>query len=88
MLFILTALNHAIHDLSVIPIETLHTDNLFHRRQREYYWQLRLGTIYPKGLNGYPVNNKELTTQSEKSKNDSVLDSELLDNLMYLLNDQ
>jgi len=48
--------HHTIHDLSVIPIEVLTTNNIFDRRSREYYWQLRLGTMFPKGLNNYPVN--------------------------------
>jgi hypothetical protein len=50
--------NHSIDQLSVTPIEVLTNNSIFHRRTREYYWQLRLGTIFPKGLNNYPVDTE------------------------------
>lgn len=50
--------NHTIDHLSVTPIESFTTNSIFHRRTREYYWQLRLGTIFPKGLNNYPLDEK------------------------------
>jgi hypothetical protein len=49
--------NHSINNVQIIPIEILNTDNINFRRSREFYWQLRIGTIFPNGLNNYPVNN-------------------------------
>ena len=90
------SLNHTINHLSVIPIEVLTNNSIFNRRSREYYWQLRLGTIYPKGLNNYPVNLRESTrvTPSQTSSvlettsrsNALITDFELLETLCYLYN--
>jgi len=73
--------DHSIENLSVNIIETFNTNNLMHRRTREYYWQLRLGTIYPKGLNNFPVTNKELVVNKNIH---STIDFELLDILLSL----
>jgi hypothetical protein len=54
------SLNHKVSHFSVIPIETLNNDNINARRAREHYWQLTLGTVFPKGLNAFPVNDFEL----------------------------
>ena len=70
------------------------TNNVFNRRSREYYWQLRLGTIFPKGLNNYPVNISDSTTSSpfknniflETINNVTITDSELLETLCFLYN--
>src|SRR5687768_6768101 len=52
--------NHNISHLKVMPIEQLNSNNISDRRSREYYWQLALGTIFPKGLNNFPVENRHL----------------------------
>ena len=49
------SINHNITHLQVTPIEQLKTDNITDRRGREFFWQLQLGTIFPKGLNSFPV---------------------------------
>ena len=84
--------HHTINHLSVTPIEVLTTNSIFHRRSREYYWQLRLGTIFPKGLNNYPVYSCETTavksskinTTNQTSSNAIITDSELLETLCFL----
>lgn len=48
-------LHHTMRDISITPIEILETDSIEHRKNREYYWQNKLGTIYPRGLNGLPL---------------------------------
>ena len=86
------SLNHTINHLSVTPIEILTTNNIFNRRSREYYWQLRLGTIFPKGLNNYPVNICDSTTSTtftnnttlETTSNAMTTDSERLETLCFL----
>ena len=50
--------NHTFKDLKIIAIETLNTKTIYDRRTREFYWQLRLGTIFPKGLNNSLVNER------------------------------
>jgi len=52
-----------------------------HRRTRDYYWQLRLGTIYPKGLNNFPVANKELLVNKNKNNTSDVELLEILHSL-------
>ena len=52
--------NHNISHLKIMPIEKLKTNNINDRRSREYYWQLTLGTIFPKGLNNFPVEKRHL----------------------------
>ena len=91
--------NHTIDHLSVTPIEVLTTNNSFHRRTREYYWQIRLGTIYPKGLNNYPTevsnttkllpveNNTNSQTNSKNNNNLGTTDLELLNILCSLCDD-
>jgi len=57
------SLGHTSENLSATLLEKFNTNSILHRREREYYWQLRLGTIYPRGLNSYPINNTTLNTQ-------------------------
>ena len=47
--------NHSFGDLKIMPIELMEMENIYTRRNIEYYWQLKLGTIYPHGLNGLPI---------------------------------
>ncbi len=72
---------HNLAHLSVIPIELIINDGKMERLKREYYWQLRLGTIHPKGLNNYPIHNDWLTS------NFNSTDSEMLNNLNALLDE-
>jgi hypothetical protein len=51
------SINHSISDFSFTPIELLPTDNVNIRRTRESFWQFKLGTIFPKGLNAFPITN-------------------------------
>jgi GIY-YIG catalytic domain len=74
--------NHTLKHLTVIPIELIFNDGKIQRLNREYYWQLRLGTIYPKGLNNYPVPNDNSTSQFN-----TTLDEENLNNLQALLDE-
>ena len=84
--------HHNINHLSVTPIEILTTNSIFNRRSREYYWQLRLGTIFPKGLNNYPVNLSDSTAAAhcksnpilETTSNSMTTDFELLETLCFL----
>jgi len=41
--------------LKVTPIELLNSDSVPWRRAREAYWQLTLGTLFPMGLNNFPI---------------------------------
>ena len=52
--------NHNISNFKIMPIEKITNLNINDRRAREYYWQLALGTIFPTGLNSFPVENKHL----------------------------
>lgn len=52
--------NHDLSHLSVVPIEKLKSENLTFRRSREFFWQHKLGTIFPRGLNNFPVEKREL----------------------------
>ena len=54
------SLNHSINDLRIIPIENLTDENKSGRLSREAYYQLILGTIFPQGLNQFPVQDREL----------------------------
>jgi hypothetical protein len=56
------SIGHDITHLRVTPIETLAIDSKSFRLSREAYWQLVLGTIFPKGLNKFPVQQRELFT--------------------------
>ena len=84
--------HHNINHLSVTPIEILTTNSIFIRRSREYYWQLRLGTIYPKGLNNYPIKGSDYAAvrplkanmNLEATSNPTITDSELLETLCFL----
>ena len=58
-----------------------------------YYWQIRLGTIFPNGLNYYPVNLTENTalqsfpnTNTTIINNSSVTHIELPETLCFLYN--
>lgn len=86
--------NHNINHLSVTAIEVFTTNSIFNRRSREYYWQLRLGTIFPKGLNNYPVDLNETSKptlvpfitniDAEPTISSNVTDLELLETLCSL----
>ena len=52
------------------------------RLNREYYWQLRIGTVFPKGLNNYPIDNQVLTNSQHLNTSTNF---ELLDNRQALL---
>ena len=52
--------NHNASHLKIMPIEKLQTTSISDRRAREFFWQLRLGTGFPKGLNNFPVENRLL----------------------------
>jgi hypothetical protein len=54
------SIGHNINNFSVTPIEIVQSDKINDRRAREYYWQLKLGTIFPKGLNGFPVEQRNV----------------------------
>lgn len=55
------SIDHNISHLNVTPIEKLKDNNsISDRRTREYFWQLTLGTIFPKGLNNFPVEKRFL----------------------------
>ena len=48
--------NHSFHNLQIIPIEVLEPGTLPPARKvREAFWQKALGTIYPQGLNCFPI---------------------------------
>jgi hypothetical protein len=58
--------------LTVVPIEQVSINSIAQRRKRELYWQLQLGTAFPRGLNAYPVDNPDfrnvtITTASDLS---------------------
>ncbi len=50
---------HDITHLQVITIEQLSQKLKSDRLAKETFWQLLLGTIYPKGLNQFPIKEKE-----------------------------
>jgi hypothetical protein len=52
------SIGHNINNLTVTPVEIVQSDKINDRRAREYYWQLKLGTIFPKGLNAFPVEHR------------------------------
>jgi len=84
--------HHTMDHLSVTIIEVCNNNSIFNRRSREYYWQLRLGTIFPKGLNNFPINLSEITTLTpnihntnlETINNSLITDSELIEILCFL----
>ena len=64
--------NHCFEDLKIIPIDFLDVENITARRNLEYSWQLKLGTIYPHGLNGLPIDKLD---KHHFRKNDQLLPS-------------
>jgi hypothetical protein len=46
---------HNISNLQIMPLETLNTDSEVQRKLREVFWMKTLHTIYPVGLNNYPI---------------------------------
>ena len=50
-------LNHSVLDLSIMPIELIKNNNssAATRRLREQYWQLKLNTLFPYGINNLPT---------------------------------
>lgn len=51
---------HSYKNLQIIPIEILNPNqnSIEYRRAREFHWQKTLGTIFPLGLNNYPIDPK------------------------------
>lgn len=49
--------NHSILDLSIIPIELIKNTSMPEscRRNRERFWQLKLNTLFPHGINNTPI---------------------------------
>jgi GIY-YIG catalytic domain len=49
--------HHSVADLRAVAIEKIRNPNrsIIVRRQREQFWQIKLGTKYPHGLNCMPV---------------------------------
>ena len=43
--------NHTLQDMRCMPIEKLRTNNREHRQRRERFWQHKLKTFFPEGLN-------------------------------------
>lgn len=54
------SLGHSLRHLSITPLEGLINTDGYLRRSREAYWQLELGTLFPLGLNQFPVKDAEL----------------------------
>jgi hypothetical protein len=54
------SIGHDLSHMEVIPIEQLSENNDMYRRARETFWQLTLGTIFPYGLNHFPVQQEDL----------------------------
>lgn len=52
--------NHNLTHLRIIPIELLPSLSITQRRSREQYWQLKIGTLFPQGLNAFPVDKRVL----------------------------
>ena len=48
---------HSVTDMQIVTIEQLPNNNNYQRKTRELFWQLTLDTVFPRGLNAYPVNN-------------------------------
>jgi len=57
------SVNHSYRDLEIIAIEQIsdrfQTNAMTIRKQREEFWQLKLGTKHPAGLNCMPVNKNK-----------------------------
>jgi len=49
--------NHSCLDLSILPIELIKntSNNNANRRSREQFWQVKLNTLYPNGINNTPT---------------------------------
>lgn len=65
-----SSVGHKQTDMLILPIELLKTNNSRERKEREFFWQLKIGSIFPAGLNGYPVNdpnfiNVKITSASD-----------------------
>ena len=75
--------SHSLKHFTAIPIEVFGSDTVdkIHGLGREYYWQLRLGTIFPNGLNNFPVNDPAFSTSNTIN---NTTDFELLLNLRAL----
>jgi hypothetical protein len=54
------SLHHTIKNLQIAPIEQLNNCDVNHRRIREAFWQFTLGTTFPSGLNGFPVDKRDM----------------------------
>ena len=51
--------NHSMEDFSIIPLESMTNDNKSERLKRETYYQLLLGTVFPRGLNQFPLDQRD-----------------------------
>jgi len=51
--------HNALH-LKVTPIELMVEGDRLNRRAREAYWQTKLGSIFPNGLNNFPTHHNHL----------------------------
>ena len=78
------SINHNASHFTVMPIEKLKSNNLADRRNREFYWQFELNTIFPKGLNNFPVVDRELFNNLEIC---SFIDLQVFWSLTSLSND-
>lgn len=50
--------NHSMLDLSIVPIELIKNTTSFSdscRKNRERFWQLKLNTLFPNGINNTPI---------------------------------
>jgi len=78
--------SHNLSHLTVTPIKLIFNDGKIQRLNKEYYWQLRQGKIYPKGLNNYPVEDAKIGLTITHPLNQST-DIGNLNNLQALLNE-
>lgn len=75
------SLGHTTKHLEIIPIEKLETNSIENRRTKEFFWQITLGTTFPKGLNNFPVENRHLFNNLEIN---TLTDLEVFTNLKDL----
>ena len=54
------SINHNFTHLQIAPIEIIHNDDISLRRKRENFWQFTIGTMFPNGLNAFPVEKRDL----------------------------
>jgi hypothetical protein len=54
------SIGHNISHLLITPIELINSNNVPQRKARESFWQLTLGTLFPQGLNNFPIHLEKL----------------------------